>query len=96
LNIVKLKNEGMKKFKFETLKQFSFSHLFLLRKKMNYVLNTSDLIMILNPDSLEHREKRREYEINSENIDKALEIAIERSKEAIFTNTIGIVKHNLN
>jgi len=63
---------------------------------MNYVLNTSDLIMILNPDSLEHREKRREYEINSENIDKALEIAIERSKEAIFTNTIGIVKHNLN
>ena len=96
MSIVKLKNEGMKKFNFETLKQFSFSHLFLLRKKMNYVLTTSDLIMVLNPDSLEHKEKRLEYDINSKHIYKALKWSVDRSKETIFTSSIGIVKHNLN
>jgi hypothetical protein len=86
----------MKKFDFEVLKEFSYSQLFLLRKKMNYVLNTSDLVMALNPTSYEEQERRIIYEANSRNIDKALKIAIEKTKEPIITKTIGIVKHNLN
>ena len=75
----------MKKFDFEVLKEFSYSQLFLLRKKMNYVLNTSDLVMALNPTSYEEQERRIIYEANSRNIDKALKIAIEKTKEPIMT-----------
>ena len=86
----------MKNFKFELLKEFSFSHLFLLRKKMNYVLNTSELIMALNPDSLEVQQNIKKYERNSKNIDRAMELSIRRVKEKTLTRTIGVVTQTLN
>lgn len=86
----------MKKFRFELLKKFSFSHLFLLRKKMDYVLNTSGLIMALNPDSLELQEEIKKYETNSKNVDRAMQLSIRKVKEKTFTSTIGIVTQTLN